>query len=331
MPARDFSRRRFLTAATCLLAQTVHAQGRAGQGGSWPSQPVKWVIPFAPGGGADTIARLLLPSLAADLKANVIVENRPGASGIVGSDAVAKAPADGHTWLMSNNASSAIAPLLYPKPPYHPLNDFVHVAMIGGFANALLVRADHPAKSFADFVRLCKQFPGKYTYASAGPGSAGHLTGELLKIEAGIDITHVPYKGTGPAIIDLISGQIDALFDGLPASIGYVNGGKLRALAISSRERIANLPNAPAIAETYPRVIGTAWFGISMPKGVPNEIAQRVASSTARVLKMPELRKRLEDIGVVASGIGAAAYTQFIESERERWKAVIDAAKIRIE
>lgn len=331
MPARAFSRRRFLASTTCLLAPTLQAQGRAGQADNWPVQPIKWVIPFAPGGGADTIARLVVPSLSAELKANIIIENRPGASGIVGSDAVAKSAADGHTWLMSNNASSAIAPFLYPKPPYHPLNDFVHVAMIGGFANALLVRADHPAKSFAEFIRLCKQAPGKYTYASAGPGSAGHLTGELLKIEAGIDIVHVPYKGTGPAIIDLISGQIDALFDGLPASIGYVNGGKLRALAISSSERIAKLPNAPAIAETYPKVIGTAWFGISLPKGAPSDIVQRIASSVGRVLKIAELHKRLDDIGVVPSGIGSAAYAQFIVAERERWKAVIAASNIRID
>jgi tripartite-type tricarboxylate transporter receptor subunit TctC len=199
------NRRQFMrVAASSAIAGTLttaSAQPR------WPAKPVKLVVPFAPGGGSDIIARLFAPKFLELLQQPLLIENRPGASGTIGADVVAKAAPDGYTLLMSNNASIATAPLVYGNTSYQPVAGFVHAAMIGSFANSLLVRADHPAKSFQELINLARQKPGKLTFASAGPGSAGHLTGELLKIKAGIDIQHVPYKGTGPAIVDLISGR----------------------------------------------------------------------------------------------------------------------------
>jgi tripartite-type tricarboxylate transporter receptor subunit TctC len=297
----------------------------------WPAKPVKLVVPFAPGGGSDIIARLFAPKFLELLQQPLLIENRPGASGTIGADAVAKAAPDGYTLLMSNNASIATAPLVYGNTSYQPVAGFVHVAMIGSFANSLLVRADHPAKSFQEFISLARQKPGKLTFASAGPGSAGHLTGELLKIKAGIDIQHVPYKGTGPALVDLISGQIDALFDGLPASLGYIRSGKVRALAISSAERLPALPSVPTISESVPGVIGTAWFGISAPARTPQTISDTLQDAMKRSLGTADLRARYAEIGVVVSGQGQREYTAFIEQEIAQWAPVIKAANVKAE
>ncbi|MBC7622179.1 MAG: tripartite tricarboxylate transporter substrate binding protein [Aeromicrobium sp.] len=321
------NRRGFLltAAAGALAARTTPTSALA----RWPAKPVKLVVPFAPGGGSDIIARLLAPKFLEMLQQPLLIENRPGASGTIGADVVAKAAPDGYTLLMSNNASIATAPLVYGKTPYQPVAGFVHVVMIGSFANGFLVRADHPAKSFPEFISLARQQPGRLTFASAGPGSAGHLTGELLKIRAGIDIQHVPYKGTGPAIVDLVSGQIDALFDGLPASLGYIRSGKLRSLAISSAKRLPALPNVPTINEHIPGVVGTAWFGISAPARTPQVIIESLQDAVQRCLAMLDLRARYAEIGVVPSGQGEREYTAFIEQEIAQWAPVIKAANVK--
>lgn len=310
-------------AATSAGLRPAHAQA------AWPSKPVKLIVPFAPGGGSDIIARLLAPKFAEILKQPLVIDNRPGASGIVGADVVAKSVPDGYTLLLSNNASLATAPQVYGNTSYQPLADFSHVVMIGSFANALLVRADHPAKTIQDFLALTKREPGKFTFASAGPGSAGHLTGELLKTRAMIDMQHVPYKGAGPAIVDLLAGHIDAVFDGLPASIGYIRSGKLRVLAISSTERSPLFPTTPTIAEVVANVVGTAWFGLSAPARTPRNIVEGLQQAVQRILAMPDLQDRYRDMGVVTSTRGAAEYAAFIEAEITRWTPVIKAARVR--
>jgi tripartite-type tricarboxylate transporter receptor subunit TctC len=320
-------KRRAFLAATSLVAlpRLVHAQLK------WPIKPVKLVVPFAPGGGSDIIARLLTQKFSDLTQQQLIVDNRPGASGTIGADAVAKASPDGYTLLLSNNASIATAPLVYPSVGYRPLQDFAHMAMIGSFANSLLVRHDHPAKSFADFLAYVKREPGRVTFASAGPGSAGHLTGELLKIRAGINMQHVPYKGTGPAIVDLISGQIDALFDGLPASLGYIRSGKLRALAISSAQRLPSLPNTPTINESVEGVIGTAWFGVSAPARTPTSTIEFAQNAIQTILSAPDVRQRYAEIGVVVDAKAGRDYTTYIEQEIARWAPVVKSANVRAE
>ena len=324
--ARD--RRRLLQQLPAVLAAWAPALPAQTP---WPVRPLRWVVPFAPGGGADVIARLVAPTLSIQLSTPIVIDNRPGASGTIGSDAVARGADDGHTALMSNNASMATAPAVYPKLGYEALRDFVHVFMIGSFANALLVRADHSVKSLSELLQLAKRKPGMLTFASAGTGSAGHLTGELLKIKAGIDLQHVPYKGTGPAITDLLAGHIDALFDGLPASLNYIRSGKLRALAVSSQQRLPMLPDTPTLAETVEGVYGSAWFGLSMPAKTPREVVRKLESAGRRCMDDAVLRQRLLDIGVLPSGLGEAEYTALVKSEIARWAPVIREAKVRAE
>jgi tripartite-type tricarboxylate transporter receptor subunit TctC len=325
------NRRKFLELSGAAALGAGSGSGSTHAQTVWPSKPVKLVVPFAPGGGSDIIARLLTPKFVEMVKQPLLIDNRPGASGTIGADAVAKSTADGYTLLMSNNASIATAPLVYGNSGYLPIGDFAHIVMIGAFANSLLVRADHPAKTFPEFLAMARREPGRLTFASAGPGSAGHLTGELLKLSAKIDMQHVPYKGTGPAIVDLVSGQIDALFDGLPASLGYIRSGKLRALAISSPQRLAALPGTPTISEFVEGVVGTAWFGISAPTRTPVSVIERIQETVQRILGLQEVRDRYAEMGVVVNARGMRDYTAFIEQEIARWAPVIRAAKVRAE
>ena len=267
--------------------------------------------------------------MGAHWKQPVLIDNRAGASGLIGADAVAKSKPDGFTLLLSNNASIATAPLVVGKAAFHPLRDFVHAAMLGGFANALLVRNDHPARNLAEFVALLRAKPGSVNYSSAGNGSAGHLTGESFKLKAGVDMRHIPYKGTGPALIDLMAGQIDALFDGLPASIGYVRAGKLRAIAVTSAVRSAHFPGVPALQEIAPGVVGGAWFGLSAPATTPAHIAGAVELALRVALNQPEVKSRMADMGVDVAIKNATDYTAHIETEIARWAPVIRDARVR--
>ncbi len=314
-----------LVAAMALPASCI-AQSHS----AWPARPVKLVVPFAPGGGTDVIARLVAPKYSEALGHQMVIENKPGASGMIGADAVAKAAPDGYTLLMSNNASLSTGPLVYGNAGFHPMNDFIHVVMIGSFANAFLVNANHPAKTLQEFIAMAKTRPGKMSFGSAGPGSAGHLTGEMLKQAAGIDMQHVPYKGTGPAITDLLSGQLDAVFDGLPASTPYVKSGKFRALAISSPQRVPAVPNVPTMTEIVPGVQGQAWFGISAPAKTPREIVERLQVEGQKIVATPEVQARFAEIGMTLSGRGRAEYTEYIAQDIRRWAPVVDAAGVRV-
>jgi len=299
--------------------------------GMWPSKPVKLVVPFAPGGGGDVIARLIAPRLAEALRQPVIIENKPGASGTIGANFVAKAPPDGYTLLLSNNASIATGPLVYAKIEYDPLGDFEHVLMVSSFANGFLVNANHPAKTLREFIVMAKAAPGKMTFASAAVGSAGHLTGELMKQRTGIDMQHVPYKGTGPAIADLMAGQIDAIFDGLPASTPYVKSGKLRLLAVSAPQRLPNYPDIPALNEVVPGVTGFAWFGISAPAKTPRDILERIELELQKILALADVRARFADLGMNLSGRGRSEYAQFISQDIQRWAPVVKSAGVSVD
>ena len=299
--------------------------------GTWPNRPVKLVVPFAPGGGGDVIARLIAPRLAEVLRQPVIIENKPGASGTIGANFVAKAPPDGYTLLLSNNASIATAPLVYAKIEYDPLGDFEHVLMVSSFANGFLVNANHPAKTLQEFLAMARAAPGKMTFASAAVGSAGHLTGEMMKQRTGVDMQHVPYKGTGPAIADLMAGQIDAIFDGLPASTPYVKSGKLRLLAVSAPQRLPNYPDIPTLAEVVPGVTGFAWFGISAPAKTPRDILERIELELQKILALAEVRARFADLGMNLSGRGRSEYGQFISQDIQRWAPVVKAAGVSVD
>lgn len=277
------------------------------------------------------IARMIAQRLGEALKTTVVVDNRPGVGSVLGTDVVAKAAADGYTLVVSANPAIAPGPLMRNSMPYDPVRDFTHLALLGTFPNGFVVRADHPAKSMAEFVALARAKPGVMNYSSAGLGSAGFLTGELLKQAAGISMVHVPYKGSGPAITDLIGGQLDGMFESLVTATGYVRGGKLRLLAVSGDGRSKTFPDVPALNEVVPGVVGGAWFGISAPARLPGDIAQRLQAEVQAIVNAPDMQTRLSELGMTPLPLGGTDFAAFIQAENRRWGPVIKAGRITVE
>ncbi len=298
---------------------------------TFPARPLKLVVPFPPGGSTDVIARMIAQRLGEALKTTVVVDNRPGVGSVLGTDVVAKAAADGYTLVVSANPAIAPGPLMRNSMPYDPVRDFTHLALLGTFPNGFVVRADHPAKSMAEFVALARAKPGVMNYSSAGLGSAGFLTGELLKQAAGISMVHVPYKGSGPAITDLIGGQLDGMFESLVTATSYVRGGKLRLLAVSGDGRSKTFPDVPALNEVVPGVVGGAWFGISAPARLPGDIAQRLQAEVQAIVNAPDMQTRLSELGMTPLPLGGTDFAAFIQAENRRWGPVIKAGRITVE
>jgi len=298
---------------------------------AFPARPIKLIVPFPAGGSTDVIARMVAQRLGDALKTSVVVENRPGVGSVLGTDAVAKAPADGYTLVVSSNPAIAPGPLMRNTMPYDPIRDFTHLSLLGTFPNGFVVRADHPAKTMAEFVAMAKARPGRMNYSSAGLGSAGFLTGELLKQAAGIDMVHVPYKGSAPAITDLMGGQLDGMFESLVTATGYVKSGKMRLLSVSGESRIKTFPEVPALPEVVPGVVGGAWFGISGPARLPADIAQRLQTEVQAIVNAPDMQTRLSELGMTPSALGGSDFVAFIQGENRRWGPVIRAGKITVE
>src|SRR5947207_1057199 len=313
---------RLLLAAAVLLATAVHAQ-------EWPSKPVRIVEPFPAGGSADLMPRIVAEKLAEKWGQPVIVDNRPGAAGNIGADAVFRADADGYTLLSSPPPPLVINKLLYPKLTYDPAQ-FVPVSVIGAIPNVLLVHPQVGADSVAELIGIARANPGKLNYASQGSGTTSHLTAELFKTMAGgLQITHIPYKGTAPALTDLLAGQVDMMCDNLGVSLPHVRSGKLKALAVASKRRFPGLPNVPALAETLPGFESVAWFGIVAPPKTSAAIAERVATGVQEALKLPDVQKRLADLSAEPMGLGPGETAVFIRQEVERWGAVIRTAGVK--
>jgi tripartite-type tricarboxylate transporter receptor subunit TctC len=298
---------------------------------SYPARPIKLVVPFPPGGSTDVVARLVGLRLADALKTPVVVDNKPGVGSLLGTDFVAKSAPDGYTLLVAANPAFAPGPLMRSSMPYDPVKDFAHVALLGTFPNGFVVRTEHPAKTMAEFVALARAKPGVLNYASAGVGSAGFLTGELLKQAANIDMVHVPYKGSGPAITDLLGGQLDGMFESLVTATGYVRGGKLRLLAVTGDKRSKTFPEVPAMTEVVPGVVGGAWFGISAPAKLPPEIATRLQAELQAIMAAPDMQTRLTELGMTPLPLGGADYVAFMQSENRRWGPIIKAGNVRVE
>src|SRR5688572_22014827 len=285
--------KRFLTGLSIALTfGTAHAQG-------WPQKPVRIVAPFAPGGSADTLGRIVAQKLTESLKENFLVENRPGAGGVIGSEAVAKAAPDGYTLLVSGVASHAVAPALPRGTPYDPVKDFTHIALFGGPPAVLVVNPGLPAKDLKEFIALLKKEPGKYSYGSPGNGTHGQLVAELFKQLAGVDMQHVPYKGAAIAISDLMAGHIPVASTTLTTAAGQIHAGKARALAISSEARLPDYPNVPTYAEMgYKELVATVWFSLSGPANLPAEIVERLNAEVRKALDAPDSRQRLRPEGI---------------------------------
>jgi tripartite-type tricarboxylate transporter receptor subunit TctC len=312
-------------AAAALPVATAWAQG------AYPDRPIKLIVPFAPGGTSDVVARLVASSLSEALGQTVFIENKGGAGSILGTDAGAKADPKGYFLVLTNGAAITTGPLLGQKVSYRPIDDFTHMVMIGTFANGLVVRSDHPARTFKEFVTLAQNANGTYNYGSAGVGSAGFLTGELLKQKANLKMTHVPYKGTGAAINDLLGGQLDAIFNNPGVAAAQAKSGKVRILAVSGAKRLPDMPDVPTMDEAVPGAIGEAWFGISGPAGMPPAVVTKLVTTIQTVLASPELKARLIEQGLTPTALGPAEFSRFLKEEDAKWAPVIKAAGITLE
>lgn len=308
-----------LSLVACLaLANLAAAQG-------YPNKPIKVINPWTPGGPADIVARPIMAKLAERLGQPVVIENRAGANGVIGSTAVAKAPADGYTLLFSHVGPIAISPAMQTAMPYNSVKDFEPITQVVSAPTVLLVRADLPVKTLQDLIAYAKSRPDKLTYGSVGPGSTTHLAGEMLHSMAGIDILHVPYKGAGPVITDLIGGQIDMAFINISGAMSYLESGRLRGLAVSTIKRSSLLPNLPAIAEFYPGFEVNSWYGLMAPAGTPKAIVTRLQSEIASILKSPDIVQLLKTSGLDAEGSTPEQYAAKIKDDLVRWAAVVKA------
>jgi tripartite-type tricarboxylate transporter receptor subunit TctC len=311
--------------AAGLLAAAVVTPGARAQ--DWPARPVRIVAPFAPGGSADTLGRLVAEKLTVRLGQNFVVENRPGAGGVIGSEQVAKAPPDGYTLLVSGIASHVIAPAMNPAP-FDPLRSFTHIALFGGPPVVLVVNPALEARNVDEFIGLSKARPGGLSYGSPGTGTQGHLTAELLKAQTGANLTHVPYKGAALAMSDLLGGHIPAVSSTLSTAATQIKAGKARALALSSARRLPEFPDVPTFAESgYPELQATVWFSLSGPAGMPAPVVAKLNAGVREILKLPDVRGRLQSEGIEPNDLDAAAFTAFVRAEIERWSPLARAVK----
>ena len=291
----------------------------------YPNKPVKWIVPYPPAGTTDVLARMVAQWLTEKMGQPFVVENRPGAGNNIGTEAVIKSPPDGYTMLLVNPANGINA-TLYKNLNFNFIRDIAPVAGIVRTPNVMEVTNSLPVKTVKEFIDYCKANPGKINMASSGNGTSVHLSGELFKFMTGCDMVHVPYKGAGPALVDLIGGQVHVLFDNLPSSIGHIRSGKLRALGVTSEGREPSLPGVPTVGETVPGYEATAWFGIGMPKGTPREIINKVNAEVNRALADPKMRERLAELGGKPIAGTPEDFGRVIAAETAKWEKVVTAS-----
>lgn len=320
-------RRRSLAAAA-MMAGLVPRPGTA-QEATYPDRPIRLVVPFPAGGATDVVVRLLGERMSQSLGQAVVVENRTGAAGTVGAAAVARSRPDGYTILAGSLGSNLIAPLLMREPPFDPLTDFEFISTIGTTPTALLVRADGPIHSVEDLLAILRREPGRQSYSSAGTGSPMHLSGVLLGIASRTEAVHVPYRGEAPAVTDMIAGQVLFCFSPSSSAVGYVRGGRVRALAVASRQRVEGLPNVPTMAEVgLPEVEAYTWQGLFAPRGTPRAIVERLNRALRAAAEDPAVRARAIEIGVPVAGSTPEAFRAEIEADLRKWSGVIRTAGI---
>ncbi len=298
----------------------------------YPSKTIKLIVPFPPAGSTDISARAVAGKLGERLGQAVVIENKPGAGGNIGSDVVAKAPPDGYTLLVGTVGTHAINAGLYSKMPYDPVKDFAPVILLSSTPNVLVVPAAFPAASVADIIKLAKAKPGELTFASSGSGTSIHLSGELFKSMAGLQLTHVPYKGSGPMQIDLISGQVNMAFDNLSAAMAQIKGGRLKALAVTGTSRSPMLPELPTVAEAgLPGYEATSWNGVFAPAGTPKEVVEKLNRELNAILRSPETRKYFADQGAEAGGGTPEQLGAFVKSEIAKWAKVVKESGAKVD
>ena len=320
-------RRTLLAASLGIVlaaALPVHAQD------TWPSKPVKIVVPFAPGGTSDILARTLAEKLQGSLKQTIVIENKAGAGGVIGADSVAKSAPDGYTFLLGTIASHAINPVLQPKIPYDAVKDFAPVMLLGSISNVLLVGADQPYKSVADLIAAAKSKPGTIAFGSAGTGSSQHMSGEAFKLLAGAELTHVPYRGSAPAIQDLIGGQIPASFETATVALPHIQSGKVRALAVTSVTRSRVLPDTPTLQEAGVAGFDVAsWQAFYAPAGTPPAIVQRMNQELATIIATPEIKARMEGLGLEYRPNSPEQFAEFGRKELVKWAKIVKDGNVK--
>jgi tripartite-type tricarboxylate transporter receptor subunit TctC len=324
------NRRRFAGLAAAALAAPSILVSRA-LSADWPARPVRVVVPFTPGGSTDITARLVSNRLQEVWGQSVVVENKPGAGGNIASDMVAHSDPDGYTIFISG-PPLATNQFLYPQLSYDPVADFAPVTLLITQPNLMCVPNSSPAKSVQEFIAYCNDNRGKVTYASSGNGTTLHLSGELFKRLAKVEMTHIPYRGGAPAINDLIPGRVDVIFDNMPSILSHVKAGTLRGLAVTTKERVAVVPEIPTIAESgVPGFDVFSWFGFFVPARTPPDIIARINADTNAALVYPAVKSRFEDLGATPKGSTQAELAAFLKSEIDKWGPVIKEAKIRVE
>jgi tripartite-type tricarboxylate transporter receptor subunit TctC len=322
-----------LVAAFCLVAGLALVAARQSRAAEFPTRPIKLVIPYAAGGPTDMFGRLTAEYLGKDLKQAVFVENKAGAQGAIGAEMVAHAEPDGYTLFGTSGSVLILNPLLYKKLSYDPVRNFRMLALVTAVPVVLCVNPSVPAKTIAELVAYAKQNPGKLNFGSSGTGSFTHLAGEMFKEMAGIEMTHVAYKGAAPALTDVMSGNIQLMFESVSLALPHVRSGSLRSLGVSSTTRIPDLPDVPTIAESgYPDYFVSVWNGVAVPAGLPDDVARILTDSLDRVMNDPAFRASLEKAGYTAlRPRSAAAIAEFIDNDRNRWSAVIKAQNISLD
>jgi tripartite-type tricarboxylate transporter receptor subunit TctC len=327
------SRRLLIASAAGALPLLSRAQG------SWPTKPVRIVVPFAAGGTTDILARAIAPELQRAFGQPFVVDNKPGAGGNSGANEVAKSPGDGYTLLMGTVGTHAINPSLYPKMPYDHVKDFVPVTLVAGVPNVVVMNPASAQKygvnNLADLVRAARGNPGKLNVASSGNGTSIHLSAELFKSMTGTFMLHLPYRGSGPALIDLMAGSVDLMFDNLPSALPHIKSGKLKALAVTSGQRSGALPEVPTVAEAGGLLLksyeASSWFGLLAPAGTPSDIVSRIQQETAKALASPAIKERMLSQGAIPSGNTPAEFAKLIDAETKKWAQVVKASGAKVD
>jgi tripartite-type tricarboxylate transporter receptor subunit TctC len=323
-------RRTFIAATAASAAATLAAPMLRAQ--TLPSGPIRIVVGFPPGGGTDALARVVAQKLTEMWKVSIVIDNKAGAAGVIAADYVAKQPSDGHTLLMAHINSHALAPSLVPRLGYSVERDFVPIVLVGVTPNLLICNEQQPARTVKDLVALCKAQPGKISFASAGGGSAQHLALEMFKLRAGIDALHVPYKGSGPALTDLIGGQVNYCFETMTSATPHVKSGKAIALAQTRVKRAKGHPNVPTMDEQgFPGFDATTWYGLVGPGKLPAAMARRMNEDINKVMAMPDVIEKFDQYGAEDGGGTPERFAEFMRSEQQKWAKVIKDANVRVD
>ncbi len=324
--------RRVVGIATAVALAALSATPFAGAQATYPTKPIRIVVPFPAGGTTDILARAVAQRLSETLGQPAVVDNRPGAGGNIGAELVAKAPADGHTLLMGTVGTHAINASLYSKMPYDHVRDFAPIILVAGVPNVLVVYPSVPVGSVKELIAYAKANPGKLNFASSGSGTSIHLAGELFKTMAGVQMAHVPYKGSAPAVTDLLGGQVQLMFDNLPSALPHIKAGKLKALAVTSATRAAALPDVPTIAESgLAGFDATSWFGLLAPAGTPQPIIARLNNEVAKWLASAEAKEKMAGLGANTAGHSADEFVRHIAAETSKWAKVVKESGAKVD